>query len=78
MHSIVSRSISREFAAFHISKTFQPVKVGLNLDVAGVESFIKARMGKIIDMDGCVGPINTFISGAICPSCTGKTLMRSN
>jgi len=35
--------------------------VGLNLDSAGVESFIKARMGKVIDMDGCIGPINTFI-----------------
>ena len=36
-------------------------QVGLNLDTAGVESFIRARMGKVIDMDGCVGPINTFI-----------------
>ncbi len=36
-------------------------QVGLNLDVSGVESFIKARMGKIIDMGGCVGPITTFI-----------------
>jgi len=26
-----------------------------------VEAFIKARMGKVIDMDGCVGAINTFI-----------------
>ncbi len=37
------------------------MQVGLNLDIAGVESFIKARMGKVIDMDGCIGPINTFI-----------------
>lgn len=37
------------------------LQVGLNLDVSGVESFIKARMGKVIDMDGCMGPINTFI-----------------
>ena len=35
--------------------------MGLNLDFAGVEAFIKARMGKVIDMDGCVGAINTFI-----------------
>ena len=35
--------------------------MGLDLDVAGVESFIKARMGKVIDMDGCIGPIDTFI-----------------
>lgn len=26
-----------------------------------MESFIKARMGKVIDMGGCVGPITTFI-----------------
>lgn len=37
------------------------LQVGLNLDVSGVESFIKARMGKVIDMDGCTGLINTFI-----------------
>ena len=36
-------------------------QVGLNLDFAGVEAFIKARMGKVIDMNGCVGAINTFI-----------------
>lgn len=35
--------------------------VGLNLDFAGVEAFIKARMGKVVDMDGCVGAINTFV-----------------
>ena len=35
--------------------------MGLNLDFSGVESFIKARMNKRIDMDGCIGPINTFI-----------------
>lgn len=35
--------------------------VGLNLDFAGVEAFIKARMGKVVDMDGCVGAISTFV-----------------
>ena len=35
--------------------------VGLNLDLTGVEEFIKARMGKVIDMDGVVGPVNAFI-----------------
>ncbi|EIE24609.1 ATP-citrate lyase subunit A [Coccomyxa subellipsoidea C-169] len=35
--------------------------VGLNLDFPGVEAFIKARMGKVVDMDGCVGGINTFV-----------------
>ncbi|KAK9817084.1 hypothetical protein WJX72_009285 [[Myrmecia] bisecta] len=35
--------------------------VGLNLDFAGVEDFIKARMGRVVDMDGCKGAINTFI-----------------
>ncbi|CAK0761088.1 ATP-citrate synthase alpha chain protein 2 [Coccomyxa viridis] len=35
--------------------------VGLNLDFAGVESFIKARMGKVVDMDGCIGKIDTFV-----------------
>ena len=35
--------------------------VGLNLDTNGVERFIKERMGKVIDMDGCVGGINTFV-----------------
>ena len=37
------------------------MQVGLNLDIAGVESFVKARMGKVIDINGCVGSINTFI-----------------
>ena len=36
-------------------------QVGLNLDAEQVNTFIKARMGKVIDMDGCVGAINTFI-----------------
>ena len=35
--------------------------VGLNLDFAGVEAFIKARMGKVVDMNGCRGAINTFV-----------------
>lgn len=35
--------------------------VGLNLDFAGVEAFIKARLGKVVDMDGCVGAISTFV-----------------
>jgi ATP citrate (pro-S)-lyase len=35
--------------------------VGLNLDFNDVEAFIKARMNKVIDMDGCIGAINTFI-----------------
>lgn len=35
--------------------------VGLNLDVAGAEAFIKARMNKTIDMAGIVGKIDTFI-----------------
>ena len=35
--------------------------VGLNLDFSGVEEFIKARMGRIVDMDGCKGAINTFV-----------------
>lgn len=37
------------------------IQVGLNLDAEQVNSFIKARLGKVIDMDGCVGAINTFI-----------------
>ncbi|KAK9800315.1 hypothetical protein WJX73_000787 [Symbiochloris irregularis] len=35
--------------------------VGLNLDISGVESFINARLGKVLDMDGCAGAITTFI-----------------
>ena len=36
-------------------------QVGLNLDFAGVEAFIRARMGKVIDMGVASGAINTFI-----------------
>ena len=35
--------------------------VGLNLTVAEVEDFIKARMGKRVEIDGCAGAVNTFI-----------------
>jgi ATP citrate (pro-S)-lyase len=35
--------------------------VGLNLDFNEVTDFVKARMNKVIDMNGCIGPINTFI-----------------
>ena len=35
--------------------------VGLNLSIAEVEEFIKARMGKRVDIDGCAGAVNTFI-----------------
>lgn len=35
--------------------------VGLNLDAAGAESFIQARMGKVIDMGAQAGPIDCFI-----------------
>lgn len=35
--------------------------MGLNLDYSGAEAFINARMNKLIDMDGSVGHINTFI-----------------
>ena len=35
--------------------------VGLNLSIAEVEEFIKARMGKRVDIDGCSGAVNTFI-----------------
>lgn len=35
--------------------------VGLNLDFQEVNNFVKVRMNKVIDMNGCVGPINTFI-----------------
>ena len=37
------------------------MQVGLNLSFDEVVSFIKARMGKVIDMNGCVGAITTFI-----------------
>ena len=35
--------------------------VGLDLTVAEVEDFIKARMGKRVEIDGCAGAVNTFI-----------------
>lgn len=35
--------------------------VGLNLTIAEVEDFIKTRMGKRVEIDGCAGAVNTFI-----------------
>ena len=35
--------------------------VGLNLSISEVEDFIKARMGKHVEIDGCAGAVNTFI-----------------
>ena len=35
--------------------------VGLNLDINQAQEFVAARMGKVIEMDGCRGAINTFI-----------------
>ena len=35
--------------------------VGLNLSISEVEEFIKARMGKRVEIDGCAGAVNTFI-----------------
>ncbi|XP_071736440.1 ATP-citrate synthase alpha chain protein 2 [Rutidosis leptorrhynchoides] len=35
--------------------------VALNLDLAQVSEFVKARLGKEIEMGGCKGPITTFI-----------------
>ena len=35
--------------------------VGLNLSVAEVEAFIKARIGKHVEIDGCAGAVTTFI-----------------
>ncbi len=35
--------------------------VGLNLSIAEVEEFIKARMGKRVEIDGCAGAVTTFI-----------------
>lgn len=35
--------------------------VALNLDLAGVESFVKERLGKQVEMSGTKGPITTFI-----------------
>ena len=45
----------------HTGKRGKHDLVGLNLDISGVEAFIRARMGKQIDMDGCMGAITTFI-----------------
>lgn len=35
--------------------------VGLNLSIAEVEDFVRARMGKRVEIDGCAGAVNTFI-----------------
>lgn len=35
--------------------------VALNLDLAGVATFVKDRLGKEVEMGGCKGPITTFI-----------------
>lgn len=35
--------------------------VGLNLDVAGAEAFIRERMGRVVEIGGCSGPIEVFI-----------------
>lgn len=35
--------------------------VGLDLSIAEVEEFIKARMGKRVEIDGCAGSVTTFI-----------------
>ncbi|KHN49066.1 ATP-citrate synthase alpha chain protein 1 [Glycine soja] len=35
--------------------------VALNLDLAEVDSFVKGRLGKEVEMGGCKGPITTFI-----------------
>eukprot|EP00850_Spirogloea_muscicola_P002313 SM000009S23442 [mRNA] locus=s9:55:3600:+ [translate_table: standard] len=35
--------------------------VALNLDLAGVAAFVKERLGKEVEMNGCRGPITTFI-----------------
>ena len=35
--------------------------VALNLDLAEVDSFVKERLGKEVEMGGCKGPITTFI-----------------
>lgn len=35
--------------------------VALNLDLAQVSEFVKARLGKEVEMGGCKGPITTFI-----------------
>ncbi|KAI4368458.1 hypothetical protein MLD38_017014 [Melastoma candidum] len=35
--------------------------VALNLDFAQVSSFVSERLGKEVEMSGCIGPITTFI-----------------
>ncbi len=35
--------------------------VGLNLDWPAAEAFIKARLGKVVTVKGCSGPVTTFI-----------------
>eukprot|EP00775_Hariotina_reticulata_P011454 gene11454-11600_t len=35
--------------------------VGLNLDFAQAEEFIRARMGKQVTIKGCTGPVTTFV-----------------
>jgi ATP citrate (pro-S)-lyase len=35
--------------------------VGLKLDWAGVENFVKARLGRAVTVNGCTGPVTTFI-----------------
>ena len=35
--------------------------VGLNLDVAQAKEFISARMGRVVEVKGCSGPITTFV-----------------
>lgn len=35
--------------------------VGLNLDLTQVASFVKDRLGKEVEIGGCIGPVTTFI-----------------
>ncbi|KAL3688847.1 hypothetical protein R1sor_015156 [Riccia sorocarpa] len=35
--------------------------VALNLDLSSAEAFVKERLGKVVEMQGCQGPITTFI-----------------
>ncbi|KAL3689052.1 hypothetical protein R1sor_015361 [Riccia sorocarpa] len=35
--------------------------VALNLDLSSAEAFVKERLGKVDEMQGCQGPITTFI-----------------
>jgi ATP citrate (pro-S)-lyase len=35
--------------------------VGLNLSFAEAEEFIHKRMGKMVTIKGCTGPVNTFV-----------------